>query len=248
MNEKNEVENVEYKRIKPKKIYEEVAETLLENIKEGSLKPGDRLDSVQQLAENFQVGRSAIREALSALRAMGLLEMKQGEGTFVREFNSDMLSLPVTSAVLMNKNDIEYLLEVRKVLEIGAVRAAAQKRTDADLKQLSDSLEQMKGAFGNEELGERADFAFHLAIAKASQNPLLVKLMNNVSEMMIETMKETRRIWLYAEEKTAERIYKEHQQIYEAILSQHAEDAQHFMMSHLDNVEHVLMKYIPEEK
>ncbi|MEH6858320.1 GntR family transcriptional regulator, partial [Priestia megaterium] len=92
---------MEYKRIKPKKIYEEVAETLLENIKEGSLKPGDRLDSVQQLAENFQVGRSAIREALSALRAMGLLEMKQGEGTFVREFNSDMLSLPVTSAVLM---------------------------------------------------------------------------------------------------------------------------------------------------
>lgn len=248
MNEKNEVENVEYKRIKPKKIYEEVAETLLENIKEGSLKPGDRLDSVQQLAENFQVGRSAIREALSALRAMGLLEMKQGEGTFVREFNSDMLSLPVTSAVLMNKNDIEHLLEVRKVLEIGAVRAAAQKRTDVDLKQLSDSLEQMKGAFGNEELGEKADFAFHLAIAKASQNPLLVKLMNNVSEMMIETMKETRRIWLYAEEKTAERIYKEHQQIYEAILSQHAEDAQHFMMSHLDNVEHVLMKYIPEEK
>ncbi len=72
--------------------------------------------------------------------------------------------------------------------------------------------------------------------------------MNNVSEMMIETMKETRRIWLYAEEKTAERIYKEHQQIYEAILSQHAEDAQHFMMSHLDNAEHVLMKYIPEEK
>lgn len=248
MNEKNEVENVEYKRIKPKKIYEEVAETLLENIKEGSLKPGDRLDSVQQLAENFQVGRSAIREALSALRAMGLLEMKQGEGTFVREFNSDMLSLPVTSAVLMNKNDIEHLLEVRKVLEIGAVRAAAQKRTDVDLKQLSNSLEQMKGAFGNEELGEKADFAFHLAIAKASQNPLLVKLMNNVSEMMIETMKETRRIWLYAEEKTAERIYKEHQQIYEAILSQHAEDAQHFMMSHLDNVEHVLMKYIPEEK
>lgn len=159
-----------------------------------------------------------------------------------------MLSLPVTSAVLMNKNDIEHLLEVRKVLEIGAVRAAAQKRTDADLKQLSDSLEQMKGAFGNEELGEKADFAFHLAIAKASQNPLLVKLMNNVSEMMIETMKETRRIWLYAEEKTAERIYKEHQQIYEAILSQHAEDAQHFMMSHLDNVEHVLMKYILEEK
>ncbi|TYR79791.1 FadR family transcriptional regulator [Priestia megaterium] len=235
---------MEYKRIKPKKIYEEVAEALLESIKKGELKPGDRLNSVQQLAENFDVGRSAIREALSALRAMGLLEMKQGEGTFVRQFNPDMLSLPITSAVLMNKQDINHLLEVRKVLEVGAVRAAALRRTQHDLDAMHASLEQMKNAFGNKELGEKADFAFHLSIAQASQNPLLVKLMNNVSEMMIETMRETRRIWLYAEHTTAERIYLEHQQIYEAILTQDSNQAQEYMMTHLGNVEQVLMKYI----
>ncbi|MDR6997848.1 DNA-binding FadR family transcriptional regulator [Neobacillus niacini] len=78
-----------YKKIKPKKIYEEVAEAIQDMIRTGKIKPGDKLDSVQQLAENFQVGRSAIREALTSLRAMGLVEMKQGEGTYVRLFEND---------------------------------------------------------------------------------------------------------------------------------------------------------------
>ncbi|WP_110111631.1 FadR/GntR family transcriptional regulator [Bacillus sp. CGMCC 1.16541] len=238
---------MEYKRIKPRKIYEEVAEALLHSIKSGDLKPGDRLASVQQLAENFQVGRSAIREALSALRAMGLVEMKQGEGTYVRQFDPEMLSLPITSAVLMNKQDIEHLLEVRKVLEVGAVGTAAMKRNEQQLQQIAEVLEQMKDAFGNQELGEKADFDFHMAIAEASQNPLLVKLMNNVSEMMIETMRETRRIWLYSEQTTAERIYEEHKQIYEAIAEQNVQKAQERMLAHLVNVEQVLMQYIREE-
>ena len=67
----------EIQKNKTKKIYEEVAEAIYEMIRTGQLKPGDKLDSVQQLAENFNVGRSAIREALSALKAMGLIEMRQ---------------------------------------------------------------------------------------------------------------------------------------------------------------------------
>lgn len=71
---------MKYKQIKTKKIYEEVAEALLESIKSGELEPGDKLDSVQALADSFQVSRSAVREALSALKAMGMVEMKQGKG------------------------------------------------------------------------------------------------------------------------------------------------------------------------
>ncbi|MFC3883346.1 FadR/GntR family transcriptional regulator [Bacillus songklensis] len=233
-----------YRHIKPKKIYEEVAEALLSMIKSGDLKPGDKLDSVQQLAENFQVGRSAIREALSALRAMGLVEMKQGEGTYVRQFDAELISLPVTAAVLMKKEDIIHLLEVRKVLEVGTVVAAATKRTLDDLQKMKEALEAMKAAAGNEELGERADFEFHMAIAAASKNPLLVNLMNNVSEMMIETMRETRRLWLYSKQTTSERLYQEHMQIYEAIVEQNPSKAQELMLTHLVAVEQVLMKYI----
>jgi GntR family transcriptional regulator, transcriptional repressor for pyruvate dehydrogenase complex len=234
-----------YKRIKPRKIYEEVAEALIDMIKSGQLKSGDKLESVQQLAENFQVGRSAVREALSALRAMGLVEMHQGEGTYVREFDSKMLSLPVYIAVLMKKEDVKNLLEVRRILEVGAVQAAAARRTDEQLAEIKEALDQMETA-NDQELGEEADFRFHMAIAKASQNELLIGLMNNVSEMMVTTMRETRRLWLYSEKSTLDRLWKEHQQIYQAIEAEDGTEAQNLMLDHLQSVEEVLMKYFDE--
>lgn len=234
-----------YKRIKPRKIYEEVAEALIDMIKSGQLKSGDKLESVQQLAENFQVGRSAVREALSALRAMGLVEMHQGEGTYVREFDSKMLSLPVYIAVLMKKDDVKNLLEVRRILEVGAVLAAAERRTDEQLAEIKEALDQMEAA-NDQELGEEADFRFHMAIAKASQNELLIGLMNNVSEMMVTTMRETRRLWLYSEKSTLDRLWNEHQQIYQAIEAQDGSEAQKLMLDHLQSVEEVLMNYFDE--
>ncbi|WP_341357661.1 FadR/GntR family transcriptional regulator [Rossellomorea sp. y25] len=234
-----------YKRIKPRKIYEEVAEVLIDMIKSGQLKSGDKLDSVQQLAENFQVGRSAVREALSALRAMGLVEMHQGEGTYVREFDSSMLSLPIYIAALMKKDDVKQLLEVRRILEVGAVEAAASRRTDEQLKEIKTALDQMHSA-SDEELGEEADFRFHMAIAKASQNELLTGLMNNVSEMMVTTMRETRRLWLYSKKSTLDRLYQEHQNIYEAIEAKDGQKAQQLMLQHLHSVEEVLMKYFED--
>ncbi|MBM7584493.1 GntR family transcriptional repressor for pyruvate dehydrogenase complex [Bacillus pakistanensis] len=234
-----------YKRIKPRKIYEEVAEALIDMIKSGQLKSGDKLDSVQQLAENFHVGRSAVREALSALRAMGLVEMHQGEGTYIREFDSKMLSLPVYIAVLMKKDDVKNLLEVRRILEVGAVEAAALRRSDEQLMEIQVALEQMEKA-SDEELGEEADFRFHMAIAKASQNELLIGLMNNVSEMMVTTMRETRRLWLYSKQSTLERLYQEHLSIYEAIKQKDSKRAQQLMLGHLESVEDVLMKYFKD--
>ncbi|ANB58262.1 bacterial regulatory s, gntR family protein [Anoxybacillus sp. B7M1] len=235
---------MEYKQIKPKKIYEEVAETIFDMIKSGVLKPGDKLDSVQQLAENFQVGRAAIREALTALKAMGLIELKQGEGTYIREFDPTMLSFPISIAALMKKEDIAYLLEVRKLLEVGAAGVAARKRTERDLKAMEEALEQMRQGIGNEKIGEKADFLFHIAIAAASQNPILVSLMNNISEMMIETMRETRRIWLFSKQATSEQLLEEHMNIFEAIQRQDVNAAQARMLEHLSNVEQVLKKYI----
>lgn len=233
-----------YKQIKPKKIYEEVAEAILHMIQTGQLKPGDKLDSVQQLAENFQVGRAAIREALTALRAMGLIEMKQGEGTYVREFDPAMLSFPISAALLMNKEDVAHLLEVRKLLEVGAAGLAARKRTEEDLRAMQSALAQMREVIGDEELGEKADFLFHMAIAEATKNPLLVSLMNNVSGMMMETMRETRRIWLFAKQTTTEQLLEDHIAIFEAIREQNIELAQERMKDHLGHVEKVLSDYI----
>ncbi|HEY2419967.1 MAG TPA: FadR/GntR family transcriptional regulator [Neobacillus sp.] len=234
---------MQYKKIKPKKIYEEVAEAIYEMIRAGQLSPGDKLDSVQQLAENFQVGRSAIREALTSLKAMGLIEMKQGEGTYVQQFDTNQIAFPLSTAILMNKEDIIQLLEVRKILECGTSAAAAKKRNSQHLAMMEGALEDMLVANGDGELGEKADLQFHLALAKAAQNPLLISLMNHVSELMEGTMKETRRVWLFSKQTTIEQLYKEHMDIFEAIKMKDEESARHFMLVHLENVEAILKKY-----
>ncbi|MBJ7995425.1 FadR family transcriptional regulator [Bacillus mycoides] len=231
---------MEYKSIKPKKIYEEVSEAILTMIKNGTLKPGDKLLPVHQLAEQFQVGRSAVREALSALRAMGLIEMKQGEGTYVRNFDPSSLTKSLNNKLLMKKEDILNLLEVRKVLEVGAVRAAAAKRTEANLQNMKQWLDEMAKSIGDEKAGEKADFHFHMGIAESSHNNILLELMNHVSEMIAETIGESRRIILYGEQTTSERLLEEHQSIYDAVLKQDVELAQKAMLDHLTNVEHIV--------
>ena len=238
---------VVYKKIKPKKIYEEVADQLLNMIKKGELKPGDKISTVDQLSESFQVSKSAVREALSALRAMGLIDIRQGEGTFIKDIQSDMLAISSSAALFIRKEDLAHLLEVRRILEVGAAKAAAERRTEEDLQNILQSLEKMKNGVGNEELGEKADFDFHMAIAKASQNPMLVSLMNSVSGIMVETMRETRRLWLYGKEVTVERLYQDHVQIYEAILEQNPALAQQRILDHLESVEKVLNSKITPE-
>ncbi|MEH7017637.1 MULTISPECIES: FadR/GntR family transcriptional regulator [Bacillus] len=218
-------------------MYEEVSEAILAMIKNGTLKPGDKLLPVHQLAEQFQVGRSAVREALSALRAMGLIEMKQGEGTYVRNFDASSLTTSLSTTLLMKQEDIVNLLEVRKVLEVGAVRAATVKRTEENLHNMQHWLDEMQKSIGDEDGGEQADFRFHMAIAEASHNNILLELMNHVSEMIAEAIGETRRIILYGEQTTAERLLEEHRKIYEAVLENDIEAAQQAMQDHLTNVE-----------
>ncbi|KOY81466.1 FadR family transcriptional regulator [Lysinibacillus macroides] len=234
---------MELRRIKPKKIYEEVSEILHEKIRAGLLKPGDRLDSVEQLAEQLQVSRSAVREALSALKAMGLIEIKQGSGTFVKSVTSNQLDFPLSTAILTNKQDVSHLLEVRKIIEVGTAASAAIHRTDADIQKMIQILEEMQRVQGDGELGEKVDFQFHAAISAASQNPLLTTILDQVSGLMLETMKETRRIWLYSKKTTSEKLYDEHMQIFLAIKQQNEELAKHAMSSHLSNVEKVLLQY-----
>ena len=235
---------MDYKTIRKRKIYEEVAEALIELIQSKQLKPGDKLDSVQQLAENFQVGRSAIREALSALRAMGLIEMRQGEGTYVKKFDSTILNLPIHTSILMKKSDLRNLLEVRKILEVGAVEAAAERRTPENLAEIKKALSDMLNANGDEDLGNQADLNFHLAIAKAGQNELLLNLMNHISDIMVATMKDTRKLWLYSTKSSWERLNEDHQNIYNAIEASNKEKAKQLMYNHLNNVELVLEDYL----
>ncbi|MFC7063747.1 FadR/GntR family transcriptional regulator [Halobacillus seohaensis] len=233
---------MEYQPVRSKKIYEQVADVLLDSLKKGELKPGDKLDSVEHLAKSFNVGRSAIREALSALRAMGILEMYQGEGTYVKAFDATRFSLPVSVAFLMTRNDLKDLLEVRHILEVGAAESAAHHYTKDDLKPMEDALVAMEEAKGHGELGEQADLDFHVALVQATHNQMLTQLMKSVADIMVQAMRETRKL-LHTEE-GAERLLKEHRKIFEAVSDRDETRARQAMYEHLANVEQLLAVYL----
>lgn len=232
-----------YKPIEVKKIYEEVADAILLMIKKGQLQPGDKLESVEQLAENFSVSRSTIREALSGLRAMGLVKMRQGEGTFVTTFDPASFSLPVSTAFLMKKEDVKELYEVRKIVEVGAASLAASNRTEADLKVINATLEAMKSAKEKGDINESADFRFHLAIAAATHNDMLINLLGSISDIMAKTIKEARKL-LLIKEYPSDLLISEHELIYKAIKNKQPDEAHNHMLNHLVAVEQLLFKYV----
>lgn len=235
-----------YKTIQTKKIYEEVTDSLLSMLRNGEFKPGDKLDSVEQMAKNFNVGRSAIREALSGLRALGVVEMRQGEGTYITQFDASKFSMPVEAALLMKREDIKELSEVRKILEVGAAGSAAVNYLTQDLQAVENALEMMEEAECHGELGEKADLEFHLAIANATHNRMLINLMSSVSDLMVESMRETRYLLLYSENRMTS-LLEEHQLIYRAIKERKPEKAQSYMLNHLIGVEKVLNKHFENQ-
>lgn len=123
---------------------------------------------------------------------------------------------------------------------------AAEKRTEEDLQSIYAALKEMSEIETDGELGEKADFAFHLALADASQNDLLKHLMNHVSSLLLETMRETRKIWLFSKKTSVKRLYEEHERIYNAVAAQDGAKAEEAMLAHLTNVEDVLSRYFEE--
>jgi GntR family transcriptional repressor for pyruvate dehydrogenase complex len=234
---------VPIERIETKKIAEVVREKIEDMIKRGEIQPGDKLDSVVALSEQFDVSRSAVREALSALRAVGIITIRQGEGTFVNQYDASTITEMMNSPSLLSTQTMKELFEVRHVLEKGAAELAALRRTDSHLEQMRVALEQMTQASnGSGDLGEQGDVRFHLAIAEASGNHLLQQMMSRLSDTLQKTMYETRKVWLFFEQRSFQHLIDEHQQILHAIEDHQAQAAIEAMSRHLINVEDVLSK------
>lgn len=227
-------------KLERKKLYEEIAEIITEKIKSGEYSQGDKLPSIQALSKEYGVGQASIREALNALRVIGLLEIKHGEGTFVKAIE---VSTYTPEMALYDKEDIKDLLEVRKVLEIGSVRAAAKYRNEQQLQAIYIALKQMEQAMHNKEIGEESDLNFHLSIAEASNNKLLKHMLIEVSDKIKTVMKETRQIWLFNEEKSIEKLFNEHTEIFLAIKNRDIKLSEKKMLKHLEDVEEVLMQH-----
>lgn len=239
---------MDIKPIKSKRTTEIILEQIKKFLIDGHLKPGDKLPTEMELSEKFQVSRTSIREALSALILTGIVEVRHGEGMFVKISPSNAIIQPLSFIFLMEKNQLQNILEVRKGLEIEAVDLASQRRTEEDLLHLKKLLEEMKNDLPGTTKSEKFDLEFHLTLAKSSKNPLLDRLMNTVQETIGETLKVTRFLWMSANEGTAHRLYEEHKNIYEAVVKGESRRARHLMYEHLSKVEQELKKLKQESQ
>lgn len=223
-----------------KKIYEEISDIILSDIKSGKLQPGDKLPAITKMADSYGVSQASIREALNRLKVLDVIHVKHGHGSFV---NRQMPLGFEQNFEIITKSDIANLLDLRKIIEVGCARNACETADADDLIKIEDALQKMRTAVENNELGEQADYDFHMAIAAATGNPLLIDLMEDVSDTMIRTMKETRRIWLYETKKSIQKIYDEHKLILKAIKDKDGEAAARNMYRHLKEVEDLLLTH-----
>ena len=229
------------KPIKTQKIYEQIVDQIGQLVIEGHLKPGDRLPSERELVERFQVSRSSIREAVSALELMGLIEVRSGEGMYIRQVNSESVVAPLAWMLFIEKDSTLELYEARRVLEVHAAGLAAERALEDEVVEIKRCLELMRKDIQLSRTGEEADHRFHYAIAQATHNKILIRLMNTIADTMRVALK-TSREKLYEDEHNPQRLYKEHFAIYEAIKRRDVEKARHFMMEHLVGVENDLAK------
>jgi GntR family transcriptional repressor for pyruvate dehydrogenase complex len=230
---------VELSAIKPTKIYEEIVEQLKNAILSGEFQPGSRLPSVRELSQQLCVGQAAVREALSALKAMGLVTLKQGEGTFVNRYDPHEITKSVESVAFIGKEDILSLLELRKIIETGTARLAAKRRTTEDLVQIETVLAKMAEDLSSASLGEEADWEFHYAVATASKNPFLLSLMEAIGEKIKSSLLISRR-HLYQISGSHERLLRDHKTIFQAIQAGDQRQAEESMLIHLIQVEEFL--------
>lgn len=225
-------------QFKVRKTYEEVADYLKDQIMNGAYKPGDRLPSLREFSELLGVGQSTIREAISALKTMGLLTIRHGEGTFVTRFDPEEVLTGFEPIQMVTEEDILSLLEARKIIETGIVQLVSERRSEEDLRRIEDALREMEAAVAAGDLGKQAqaDWNFHYAIASACHNAVLETFMQSVSEMMRKTLKASREK-LFQSKGTPERLLTEHRDIYTAIANRNSKKAEESMLYHLLGVE-----------
>ena len=221
-----------------------VAEKIRQLIQDEQLQPGDRIPSERQLSERLDVSRVPIREALRSLSSEGLLVTRRGGGTYVQD--SELINWPAQSIApleeLINEDPLyRYdVLEARRALEASTAWHAAQRATDADKKRIEQCFQVMVRHQQNQDadLSARADAQFHLAIAMASHNVVLVQLMNGLFQLVFSTVKENRRaMFEFDNAREVEILTEQHAGVMKAILDGDAERARELIGHHLDHVQ-----------
>lgn len=228
--------NVE--KISVKKISESVVEQIEKMIESGTFEPGDKLPSVRELCDKFGVGRTAVRDAIITLKGKGMVDVKQGEGTFICEF--DTTRIFNQQWIYPHSEDIKKLFQVRKVLETGIAENAAMYRSDEDIQKMKNILSSKSVT------GWESDYNFHMAIAQSTRNDIITQLMQFISTTTKKAMNDFH-TYIQNQDSIVTKIDEQHFQIFEAIKNQESQTANLKMREHLDYVEELLQDCIVQE-
>ncbi|HYK74385.1 MAG TPA: FadR/GntR family transcriptional regulator [Pseudoneobacillus sp.] len=223
-----------FKVIGKKKKFEEVLDQIKSLLITKKLKVGQKLPNEIELSESMGISRSSLREAFKVLSVLGIIEGKSGEGTVIKQANPENLKSIMSLVAISRGLDTNELFEVRTILETAAVQFTASRRTERDLEEMKHILLDMDHHFikGDEEAQAHFDFLFHQSIVRASQNKMLLILVEVISDLLSEQIRTTRSE-LATSPAILKRFQEEHWSIYEAIKVNDSLKAQQIMSDHL---------------
>lgn len=164
------------------RLHDTISQQLNKLIAEGKLSPGDRLPPERELAERFKVSRNSVRDALRTLEARGLIETRQGDGTYVREMKPARLYTDLVDVLVSGKENIRNVLQARSIIEPQVAYLAAQNAQTADLDRLEHNVIRHEAKAADHDPGVDEDAEFHYLIAVMSGNPFLVSLIEFINK------------------------------------------------------------------
>jgi GntR family transcriptional repressor for pyruvate dehydrogenase complex len=218
---------VQLKPVERRSISDEVVVRLSEYIVNRELRAGDKLPPERELMESLQVGRSSLREAIKALRAVGVIDVIGGGGMYVGNGGMNALTEHVSWAIMLNASSMQQAVEAREVLEVELAGFAAKRISDEQLLELRSCLDRMRLSGNDAQSYLAADVAFHLGIARAAGNDILYYSLEMLQHVIRASI---RRVLRKAGEPAS---LDEHEGIYDALARHDREDARRFMRAHL---------------
>lgn len=218
--------------IKRQTLTSQVIDHILNLIKSGQVKPGERLPTEKQLTSELGVSRTCVREAVKSLESLRLVSVRPRVGAIVLEPSPSAVFNAETLSAFSNSQATDVLIEFRKILEVGLASLAAEKATGEDLAAMIRAMDDHKRALETDRVAYHADIAFHEAIAEASKNPIAITILKMISEPLQEQRRRTNAVLNAPEEGL-----REHWKIFKAIKSRDPARARAVMRAHMDTAE-----------
>ena len=221
-----------YKAVQSSRLYEQIVRQIEESILDGTLKPGDQLPAERELAQRFGVSRTAVREAVRALHQRGLVEAYSGRGTFITNGTSQAIRNSLDLMVKISQpSGPAQLVEVREILEPEIAALAATRCEEAHLAMMREAIATMDRERSDGEAFIEADLDFHLALAEAAANPIILSLIDSIGGLLRE-----QRMRIFYVEGGPERGQYHHKRILEAVEQRDPDRAREAMRAHLKQV------------